>query len=279
MIYLSQNSDETLAVIDGNQRLNSIKLFADDGFNLTGLTAYPELEGYSFSSLDPRFQRHIQNRTIRCIVILKDTHPQIKFDVFERLNTGSVKLTSHELRHGILSGTFMSLLEDLGDNKLFRDLTLNKSDKRMKADELALRFFALADDWRTYTKPLVSFLNNYTECNRNINDVEEQRMRKDFFQTLSLVNKALEKYAFKTYDRNLKNTKFNAALFDAQMVSFYELSPSEEQIKTWHDSDFINKNQEFITSDLFSKYISSGTTDKNFVVSRIVEYKNFLSSL
>jgi len=113
VIFLSQNSDETLSVIDGNQRLNSIKLFLEDDFQLKGLTAYPEIEGFYFSELDPRFQRHILNRTIRCIVILKDTHPQIKFDVFERLNTGSVKLNPQELRHGIYNGSFMDLIEKL----------------------------------------------------------------------------------------------------------------------------------------------------------------------
>lgn len=101
VIYLNQEIDETLSVIDGNQRLTSIRRFIRNEFSLKGLTAYPELEGSRFHQLDPRFQRHILNRTLRCIVILKDTHPQVKFDVFERLNTGAVKLTPQELRHGL----------------------------------------------------------------------------------------------------------------------------------------------------------------------------------
>jgi hypothetical protein len=75
VIYLNQERDETLAVIDGNQRVTSIKLFMNDEFELQGLTAYPELEGNKFSDLDPRIKRHIQNRTLRCITILKGTHP------------------------------------------------------------------------------------------------------------------------------------------------------------------------------------------------------------
>jgi hypothetical protein len=279
VIFLSQNSDETLAVIDGNQRLNSIKLYLNDEFELRGLTAYPEIEGYNFSSLDPRFQRHIQNRTIRCIVILKDTHPQIKFDVFERLNTGSVKLTSHELRHGILAGTLMELLEEIGDNKLFRELTLNKTDKRMKTDELALRFFALSENWRNYTKPLVSFLNSYSEVNRNINDGRKSELKTEFLGTVSLVNYALDKFSFKTYDIHLKNLKFNAALFDAQMITFYELNLTTDQIDAFKNKGFVQKNQEFINSERFSKYISSATTDKNSVINRITEYKNFINQL
>jgi hypothetical protein len=279
VIFLSQNPDETLAVIDGNQRLNSIKLFISDEFELRGLTAYPELEGYKFSELDPRFQRHIQNRTVRCIVILKDTHPQIKFDVFERLNTGSVKLNAHELRHGIHSGPLMELLEKLGNNKLVRELTLNKSDKRMKADELVLRFLSLADNWRNYTKPMVAFLNNYSETNRNAGEQRLNEIEAEFISTVNKVNLALDKFAFKTYDESNKNAKFNAALFDAQMLSFYELNPSDEKIQVLAANGFLKKNHEFIEGETFNKYIASGTTDRNSVINRITEYKTFLTKL
>jgi hypothetical protein len=276
VIYLSQNSDETLSVIDGNQRLNSIHLFLLNEFPLLGLTAYPEIEGFKFSELDPRIQRHIINRTVRCIVILKDTHPQIKFDVFERLNTGSVKLTAHELRHGIHSGPFMDKLETMGKNPLFRELTLNKSDKRMKADELALRFLAFRDNWRSYTKPLVSFLNAFSENNRFKNGSDLIDLEADFYRTLDSVHKLLGPFSFKTYESNLKGAKFNAALYDAQMVAVYELNLSIEDISKIDSKKFIIDNQAFINKEGFLKYISSGTTDKQSVLNRINEYKAFL---
>lgn len=279
VVFLSQNNDESLAVIDGNQRLNSIKLFLENGFELRGLTAYPDLEGYKYEDLDPRFQRHILNRTIRCIVILKDTHPQIKFDVFERLNTGSVKLNAHELRHGIHSGELMTRLEKIAENKLFRDLTMNKNDKRMKSDELVLRFASLADNWRAYNKPLVGFLNNYSEKNRNADKNKLDELEKDFNATLEKVHSALDRFAFKTYDKTLKNPKFNAALFDAQMVAFYELNPKESKIQKVGTNKFIDKNGEFINKDPFNKLISQATTDKNPVIQRINDYKAFLGKI
>src|SRR6476469_4511420 len=61
VIYLNQEKDETFSVIDGNQRLNSLKKFIDDAFTLVGLTSYPELTGLKYSQLDIRFQRHISN--------------------------------------------------------------------------------------------------------------------------------------------------------------------------------------------------------------------------
>lgn len=276
VIYLSQNSDETLAVIDGNQRLNSILLFLNNEFPLIGLTAYPELEGFKFSELDPRIQRHIINRTVRCIVILKDTHPQIKFDVFERLNTGSVKLTAHELRHGIHSGTLMDKLDIMGKYPLFRELTLNKNDKRMKSEELVLRFLAFKENWRSYIKPLVGFLNSYSEANRNLNEDLLVELEADFYKTLDSASILLGNFSFKTYEPNLKGSKFNAALYDAQMVAIYEMNLSADDWRKIDQKQFIMQNHDFINQDGFSKYISSGTTDKASVINRITEYQQFL---
>jgi Protein of unknown function DUF262 len=62
VIYFSQGQDNKLVVIDGNQRLLSIKLFINDALELQGLTTYPELNGYTWSNLDPRFRDHVNNR-------------------------------------------------------------------------------------------------------------------------------------------------------------------------------------------------------------------------
>jgi len=161
VVYFSQSMNNNLIVIDGNQRLMSIKLYLNDAFELQGLTTYPELNGYSWAQLDPRFRDHINNRTIRCITILKDTHPQIKFDVFERLNTGSVKLNGQELRHGINHGELMRQIDALAKVDRWKSLSGIKNDKRMKGAELILRYFAFRH-WRaSYSKPLSGFLDTF----------------------------------------------------------------------------------------------------------------------
>lgn len=279
VIYLSQNNDETLSVIDGNQRVNSINYFLNDEYDLKGLSAYPELEGLFFSDLDPRLQRHILNRTLRCICILKDTHPQIKFDVFERLNTGSVKLSAHELRHGLYMGTLMNKIEDLSKNGVFKKLTMTEKDKRMKADELILRFFAFVSGWETYSKPLAEFLNKYCERNRNVNDSDLPALETKFLNTLDTINVVLGNKSFRTFDQQHKSPKFNAALFDAQMISFAELDIQQAQIDKLNQEHFSELNYDFISSEPFVKYISSGTTDRNSVVGRITGYKNFVTSI
>lgn len=279
VIYLSQNADETLSVIDGNQRINSIKLFINNEYDLKGLSAYPELEGLYFDDLDPRLQRHILNRTLRCICILKDTHPQIKFDVFERLNTGSIKLSAHELRHGMYMGELMKTIEELSSNSVFKSLTMTQNDKRMKADELALRFFAFSEGWESYNKPMSEFLNKFCDRHRNPKDTELLEYKSKFLDTISKVQRVLGSKAFRTFDAAKKNSKFNAALFDAQMIAFSELVLTDADAQRLVDSDFVQQNYDYIISEPFVKYISRATTDDNSVSGRIKGYKQFLKSV
>lgn len=279
VVFLSQNPDETLSVIDGNQRLNSINLFLEDSFPLQGLTAYPELDGFTFSELDPRFKRHIQNRTIRCIVILKDTHPQIKFDVFERLNTGSVKLNAQELRHGIHSGKLMALLEKLAKLEKWQTASGLTKDKRMKSEELILRFFAMADNWRSYEKPLSGFLSGYSERLRNPTDHELEQMNDSFVKAIDTCVSLLGPLVFRTFGADHKKPKFNAALYDAQMLAVHERNLSKLEVAKISKPHLIKEIQRLFQDEVFSRHISQATTDKNAVQGRIKVFKNLLKLL
>jgi uncharacterized protein with ParB-like and HNH nuclease domain len=279
VLYLSQTPDEHLSVIDGNQRLNSIKLFLENKFPLKGLTAYPELEGYKYSELDPRFQRHIINRTLRCIVILKETHPQIKFDVFERLNTGSVKLNAQELRHGLHQGKLMEILEELSQDEIWMEMTGTKNDKRMKSDELILRFLALYFNLENYRKPFLGFLNDFSERNRNPSKESLLEMKQVFLQTIHKVSKLFDKYSFKLFDSSLNiKSSFNAALYDAEMIAIAKNNLSIRQIEKINKPKFLFEASKLFNNKDFSKYISSGTSDAISVKSRILMFEKLLKN-
>lgn len=270
VIYLNQESNEKLSVIDGNQRLTSIGRYLDNQFALKGLTAYPELEGSRFFELDPRFQRHIQNRTLRCIVILKDTHPQVKFDVFERLNTGATKLTPQELRHGLYYGDLMTLATKAVRESGFLSALEIKNDKRMKAEELALRFWALKDNFGNYKKPLANFINDFSDRNRKLKPEELQRLASLFTTTLNDVRNLLGELSFRIFDRNLKvESTFNSALYDALMLGVAQLK-SENRLKKMTVEKAQFALAELIVGDEnFRKSISVATSDEQQVRYRV----------
>ena len=270
VIYLNQESNETLSVIDGNQRLTSIKRFLQNEFPLKGLTAYPELEGSRFFELDPRFQRHIQNRTLRCIVILKDTHPQVKFDVFERLNTGATKLTPQELRHGLYFGDLMSLASEVVKENDLLSLLEIKQDKRMKAEELVLRFWAMNEDFESYRKPLSIFINDFSENNRALSQIQIEHFKNTFRQALDGVTGLLSTLSFRIFDRSLHvESTFNSALYDALMVGVSKLL-RENKLKKFAVKDAQQVLAGLVEDDeQFRKAISIATSDETQVRYRV----------
>lgn len=274
VIYLNQEKDETYSVIDGNQRVTSLKRYLSDEFKLKGLTAYSELEGLSFSQLDPRFQRHINNRTIRCISISRETHPQVKFDVFERLNSGSVKLNKQELRHGLYYGTLIKSAKNLVAKTEITKyvLAIDNKNKRMKAEEFILRFWTLSQGFENYKGSLAASINSYIENNNNSKEIEG--LEKIFKETFHLVINSFGDFSFLTIEKdasgNLRKGKFNAALYDALMVGFYKNYIDKKLITSDKKSENIEKLYHlFETDPIFVKHISQATGNKNAIKYRI----------
>lgn len=274
VIYLNQEKDETYSVIDGNQRVTSLKRYLSDEFQLKGLTAYSELEGLSFSQLDPRFQRHINNRTIRCISISRETHPQVKFDVFERLNSGSVKLNKQELRHGLYYGVLIKSAKNLVIKTEITKyvLAIDNKNKRMKAEEFILRFWTLSQNFENYKGSLAASINNYIENNNNSKEIDE--LERVFKETFKLVINSFGDFSFLTIEKddsgNLRKGKFNAALYDALMVGFYKNHVDKKLITSNEKSENIEKLYHlFETDPIFVKHISQATGNKNSIKYRI----------
>jgi hypothetical protein len=277
VVYFSQSSDNKLIVIDGNQRLLTIKLFLNDAFELQGLTTYPELNGQSWTSLDPRFRDHINNRTIRCITILKDTHPQIKFDVFERLNTGSVKLNAQELRHGLNHGLLMARIDELVKRDIWKQVTGFRGDKRMKGAELVLRYFAFRFDRASYEKPLSSFLDQFSATHRHITPSEIDKWTSEFSTTLTRVSFAFGTVAFRIFDETFHAVgNFNSALFDAQMIAFSETTNQKVISGSYNPKTLKKEALKLFADEKFFASIRQATSDELAVKTRIDSYKAFL---
>jgi len=123
----------------------------------------PRLVGFQVST-----EGTIRNATVRGIQILKESDPDVKFEVFERLNTGAVPLNPQEIRNCVYRGTFNDLLKRLETHPdWLRLLRLQEPDSRMRDRELILRFFALYDRYNRYGSSMKGFLNVEIEDQRN----------------------------------------------------------------------------------------------------------------
>jgi len=161
---------------------------------------------------------------LRAVIISADSHPTMKFEIFERLNTGSIVLRPQELRNSIYRGPFNDLLHELIHIDSFRLCIGTKEPRRRMVDqELALRFFALREHLTEYKPPLKQFLNDYMAGIRSGADESVLvGMRTLFQHTTSLVADVLGSAAFRQLDSSgsALDRAPNRALFDAQMLAF-----------------------------------------------------------
>ncbi|MBX7259695.1 MAG: DUF262 domain-containing protein [Candidatus Hydrogenedentes bacterium] len=225
--YFAEEDAGVFTVIDGQQRLYSIWRFVRNHFGLRSLRTLTEYNGKEFKDLTERDQRLILGRTIRCIVITQESHPEIRFEVFERLNTGSVQLTDQEIRNAIYRGDFNDLIKSLAEQPRWLGV-LNKAapDKRMRDDELVVRFFAVHDDYVNYLAPLRTFLNLYTaRKGARLTEAETRRLTLLFETTVDKVSAVFGDHAFRSFNSLAEDweRQINRALFDAVMLVFSRL--------------------------------------------------------
>ncbi|WP_140873506.1 DUF262 domain-containing protein [Myxococcus xanthus] len=216
--YFAENDDGSWEVIDGLQRVHSIVRFLTNQFALRGLSVLTEMNRKTFTELAGRDQRRIESRTLRFVVITAESHPDIKFDVFERLNTGAVKLVPQELRNCIYRGGFNDALHELASDNFFRTALGRPWDSRMRDEEMVLRFLTLHADLPGYKPPLTQVLNEYMRKLRHKSpDANAVRSFKSTMKTISTV---FGDKAFRMQKDGEASYNINRALFDAVSLSF-----------------------------------------------------------
>jgi hypothetical protein len=160
--YFDGSNDDEWIVIDGLQRLSAMHGFVKEKFKLSELDYLTELNGKSFSELDRKHSRKIEEYEIVAYTIGKGTMPSVKFKIFKTINTSALKLVSQEIRHAINPGTPASLLKKIAGLDWFnKQLILSDSHKdRMYDREIALRFIAFQrTNYSEYTPGIVDFLD------------------------------------------------------------------------------------------------------------------------
>ncbi|WP_200215209.1 DUF262 domain-containing protein [Micromonospora coerulea] len=271
--YFAEDEKGNYEVIDGLQRLTTIKRYLEGEFPLTGISVLRELEGRAFADLAPRDQRRLENRTIRCIVITDDSHPDIKFDVFERLNTGAASLTAQELRNCIYRGAFNDSLKSMAHNPDFLGLMGTHGNPRMDHEELVLRFLALTNGVASYKPPLRQFLNAFMRENRS--SAPDASTVTLFDETCHAVFQALGGGAFRAKARDGKvHRNVNKAFFDAIMVSAAFCDKSQLVASALQVQEL---REEVLDEEEFLASIGSATADRSRMKYRIQRFAKGLT--
>ena len=175
-------------IIDGKQRLKAIVEFIcpennNIGFKLTGLEVLKELNGYTYKHLledtsKIKMLSSFQNYTFKASIV-RNYNEKLLYFIFARLNSGSVQLSTQELRHTLFPGEFskfinLESLENANIKKILK-LPAGKCDSRMKDAELLCRYYAFKYYWNEYTSTVGALLDyTYKEINKNWGNLEKK---------------------------------------------------------------------------------------------------------
>lgn len=183
-----------LEIVDGSQRLRTIEEFILGEFTLKELEELTSLNGFQFKDLPESRQRKTKNRSIRGIVLNEHTDEPSRFDLFERINTGSKVANKAEVRRGALGGPFLDLVISLSQEPLFVKLAPVSDKLRLerRREELVTRFFSYGDGLEKYKDRVAAFNFSYTkmmnlEFSKSPKKVEIYRKR--FMDTIEFISR------------------------------------------------------------------------------------------
>jgi hypothetical protein len=236
-IVLFQREDGVLELIDGLQRVSSIIRFMtgktpheakddqEQTTKLTGCDILPSLNGKTFGDLDSVLQLELKRKTLRAIVIRRTNDPNLRYEMFKRLNAGGSPAESHEVRNASLrivgpaGEQFLKFLDACSRHHSFEDLTDTLSEqakRRLGRQELALRFFALKNSQETYKGNISDWLDEYSEAvAKNEVGFDYKTEATIFDRVFSVLAEKLGSEAFVKHKNNRALGGLAPAYFDA----------------------------------------------------------------
>ena len=256
-VFLYEYDYDKYEIMDGLQCISTIIDFYNDEFTLRGLEEWSELNGKKYSKLPEKIKEGIDRRQIQYITLLKESATTdkradtIKRLVFERLNTGGVKLLGQEIRNAIFNGPANKVCVELSKDERFRalwgipnpeefddDLDLDEIEDRIRKEtndkivkklekhalykrmydvELVLRFFAMRH-LEEYNYGLSAFLDDTLISMNQYTSEQLSQMSELFLKSIGNATELFGDYAFKIFDGENWSTP-SKMIYDPMMLA------------------------------------------------------------
>jgi hypothetical protein len=282
--YVDATNEDRWQVIDGQQRLSTIRRFVvDQNLRLQNLEFLTEFEGLSFEELPQNLKRRIRETNITVYKIEQGTPEEVKFNIFRRINTGGLPLSAQEIRHALNLGKATTMLKELADTSEFASATDNGvAPDRMSDRECVLRFLAfMITDPAAYNEPeFDAFLSARMKDLNSMDDASLDRLAEQFQLAMRRAVDLFGKNAFrKIKGINSRRQPINKAVMEAWAVALAKLTREQfASLQTQKDqllSEWIVVNNE----PSFFNAVSQGTGDPVKVKLRFGTVQNLIGKV
>jgi hypothetical protein len=273
-IFLVQGSEGVYLVLDGQQRLRTLQAFykgilRERAFRLQYVQS--DFQALTYDGLAADVRRRLDNSIIHATVVKQEIPSDDQsgiYMIFERLNTGGTLLQPQEIRVALFNGPLIELLRKLNENDDWRALCGPRS-KRLKDQELILRFFAFRAKGDQYAAPMKDFLNQYTAWNRELKQQSAEELSHAFTATVSAVRQYLGNAAFRLV------RAVNAAVLDSVMTV---VSEGVESGTLRPVADLPQAYEQLIIDPQYRQAVERATAREEQVATRLSRARHFLLS-
>lgn len=266
-LFMATNPDGTWELIDGVQRLSSMIHFAGseiglvkigftENLKLTKLEKLTALNNKIFSELPSTVQLEFLLKPIKITTLSDKSDLEVRFDLFERLNTGGIELTDQEIRSCVYRGRFNDFIQELAEDENYKSVVrLTKTQENDGTrQEFVLRFFAFLNSYQNFEHSVVEFLNKYmAAANRNFNYRQAEDIFRETFRQLVEIPDGIT--------RGRKNTPTN--LYEGVAVGAALAIQQGNALNT-------NNAAEWISGDELKGFTTGATNSRVKVEKRII---------
>lgn len=252
-------------VVDGQQRLRTLQYFYDGNFlerkfRLTGVR--DEWEGMTYKDLSSAEQLKLDDSIVHATIFQQDEpKDQLKslYFVFERINSGGMRLSPQEIRNCISEGPILPAVRALNDDENWREIFGEKYNSRLKDQELVLRALAMFSWREKYQSPMREFLNDFANYTK-ISKKELDGLTAQFKEAIALVNECYGNKAFRP------SRALNAAVLEAVMVGISSRLASSKSAPD--PTKFVNAYEKLLRDGDFLKACERATAREDTLRAR-----------
>lgn len=261
--YFDASEEGNWIVIDGLQRLTAFKnyLIGKEKKKFEQLQYLTEFNGLTFDELPRQYIRRIKESTIIAYTVEKGTPDEVVFNIFQRINTGGLRLEDQEIRQALYPGLGTDLTRELAKSWEFLQATqYSVKPDRMLDREYITRFMAFTElDYRNEYKGNID--NFLIKGLKKVNTYDEQQIKKiekNFKRIMKYVSAIFGRYAFRKYKIEGRRGPINKAIFELWSICFYNMSDEQLDEIVERKKEFLKVFEELLQNVEFNTALKAG---------------------
>ena len=280
MFYVASDPQGVLTVVDGLQRLSTIRDFiVEKTLVLQNLEFWRNYNNFNFDALPDYIQNRILETEFTFTIINPGTPEEVKLNIFKRINTGGMPLSTQEIRNALYVGKSTRLLQFLSQTDEFKTATGNSIHSlRMEDKELILRYLAFKIfDYKDYDKKDIDGFLSQTMLKLNASTESDLNTIKTNFKiSMKRCFNLFGKHTFRKSFGNSFRSPINKCLFEVWGCAMSNVNDRQFEMLLKHKESILKEYNNILTSDSFIDSISRNSMSPKSVNYRFETINNII---